>query len=85
MALGAAAQAAQLRDDALAMFATVPPAIPAMMDPPVTPEETDLGMAQAKGPVRAGVEMASTPVEAALIGDGTALPDAQKGPRALDN
>src|SRR6056297_3239248 len=45
LALGAAAQASELRDRALDMFAAVPSTIPAMTDNPVTPEKIDLGNA----------------------------------------
>jgi len=45
LALGSAAQASELRDRALDMFAAVPSTIPAMTDNPVTPEKIDLGKA----------------------------------------
>jgi len=45
LALGATAQASELRDDALAMFAAVPSTVPAMTDNPITPEKIDLGKA----------------------------------------
>ncbi len=45
LALGAAAQASELRDQALDMFAAVPSTIPAMSDNPVTPAKIDLGKA----------------------------------------
>ena len=45
LVVGAAAQASELRDDALAMFAAVPSTIPAMANNPITPEKIDLGKA----------------------------------------
>ncbi|WP_306151927.1 cytochrome-c peroxidase [Roseovarius sp. MMSF_3281] len=45
LALGTAAQASELRDDALAMFAAVPSTVPAMANNPITPEKIDLGKA----------------------------------------
>src|SRR6056297_2760356 len=45
LALGSAAQASELRDRALDMFAAVPSTIPAMANNPITPEKIDLGKA----------------------------------------